>query len=499
MSTSSSSEHSEPDQRPHPPRNEVVIGRCPRYTYWYGIFFIGFAFASGGAIYFDPQMMRDSSSRMGIAGLLFFAFVLPGLLIIWVTMRTCVIADSNGLRWRVIGRWKSATWPQVRDYYFKRVNNKRSTPFIETENGSLALDYVEHGKRIQEIVQARASWAKASKWELRDNPKNSLILTDLLTFTINPNAKREFAIICLISFLGLPLLLIVPAWHTLAEIQQSLSIWWSLGASLSLLTPCIASALLIAVLAPRYREAERRKSESITVSPEGILWYDSAINRQIMAAWKEVVDYYVAELPGWVKIDARYVVITTQGDFDFVDYKNANRLADIIQKYCAAQGLQQKWERLRERSQPLISVQGANVFNYRHREVKAMLWFVLTITGATWVSVLQRYYGLAQHHEISDILMGLFFTVPLSIGILWALWRYFSFQITTDDKGITQRNGRRAKSIPWPDVEEYELDTTYLVIRSKNQTIRCLTLIGNKKALMQIIEAQAVNSKTHGW
>lgn len=509
MSTSSSSDFSEPDQPSHPSTNEVVVGRCPRYIYWYGLGFVGFGLAMGICFFFDQERMRDFSSRLTIDSLLLVCFVLPGLLTIWATLRIRVIADAQGLRWRGIAGWKSATWPQVSNYYNIPLPQNRIGSVVETENGKIKLEDLDHGKHLKEIVQMRAKWASSQSWETKEHPRLSPQLTGPETFTVNRHAMRDFWLWLMYAAVFLPLIIIyagVERWdahlvllQNLDQTRRTLGLWWAVGTFLTGLLPYLGLVALIAITWPQARGARQRRDESITVSPEGILWQNAATRRTVWSPWQDVIDYYVAGLPGCVATDVRYVIKTAHGNFDFVGYKNDERLRAVIKRYCAAQGLEQEWESQRYRQQQPLNILATNTFTYRHRLSKTMLWFGLALTGGVWGSIIQQYYGWAQHNEFSDILAGLFFAIPLSIGILWSFWRYFSFQIITDDKGITQRNGRRTKFIAWPEVEEYEFDSMNIVIRSQRQTLRCFTLIGNKKALMQIIETRAVNSKTHGW
>lgn len=492
--------------------SEVIVGHLPRGYWWLVLGWLLYGFVFAVCAYLDAQMMRNLSGRIVITSILLLFFWLPGLWMAWLVARIRVLADENGLRWRGVGGWKSARWMQVRDFYLKvNANNKKSVT-VETENGVLNFDNLTHGARLKQAVQDRARWTNTKSWEERGKVKDALELSAPETFTVDPNRIRDFCIMLILVVLVVPLLMLfkantqwsapLTAFRAIEETWQTMGALWGLGLIFMLALPGLLYGFIVFAGWPVARESRRQRGQTLTLSPHGLLWRDPKTQREIQARWEEVRDFYVGEVPGWVSTDARCVVETTRGTFDAVAMRNGARLRALIQKYCAAHGLQQKWESQRRRARSTPVAAGAQLYSYRHPETRALLWFAIAMMIATWFAFPMRVLGLMPQSTAGDPgewVLGMFFVSITTIGCAWFGRNYFCHQIQTDEKGITQRCGRRTKFIAWPDVREYEVVSGYIVVRSDRETIRFLGMIGAQRQLQKFIAFHATQSQTRTW
>lgn len=100
-----------------------------------------------------------------------------------------------------------------------------------------------------------------------------------------------------------------------------------------------------------------------------------------------------------------------------------------------------------------------------------------------------------------EVIVGHLPRVYWWLVLVWLLYGFVLFftQIQTDEKGITQRCGRRTKFIGWPDVREYEVISSYIVVRSEREIIRFLGMIGAQHQLQKFIETHAAQCQTRAW
>ncbi len=505
MSTSSSSEPSEPDQRSHPLTNEIVIGRQPRAILWFAVFWLIFWITSSIALTYNPPPTFGRLERSLFVGSFSLFFFLPGLLWLWTAIRVCVIAGAKGLQWRGMGGWLSADWSQVRSYYHTPKNEWR----VETENGSFTLHELTHRVLLKQAIQERAKWADVTSWEMKGEPRNTLDLTEPETFTINRKQMREYVFLLVMGCVVLPLLLLytsISRWdaplvlyQNLEQTWQTIGPWWALGTLFIYLFPGLVYGVLLAFGWPLAQFSRQRQGESITVSPEGILWRDATTGQQIWSPWKDVTDYHFDILPGWVKTKNLHVVKTTHGEIQFAGYNGSVRLRALIQKYCAQHSLQLEWENKRDGERSPRPDETSQVYNYRSSEMRAMLWLAIAYSFIISGILVLGYLGWLQPQERDDGDSPLFLVIPLLLGTAWLVWTYYRFQIITDESGITQYNGRRSKFIAWADITEYESVFGRFIVRSPDQTIRCWSSISHRKKLQEVIRERAVNSKTRDW
>lgn len=114
-----------------------------------------------------------SRTELGSLSLLIYLLitVIPALLAFLWSARATVIVEGEGLRWRFLGRWHSAAWEEIADY-FLCLNQSEGRPasWIRFRDGrELRLTEFYWGEQsaFRARVAERASNAKPSGWLLR--------------------------------------------------------------------------------------------------------------------------------------------------------------------------------------------------------------------------------------------------------------------------------------------------------------------------------------------
>ena len=101
---------------------------------------------------------------------LFFLFMFGTALFLFLkTHRSTVIADAMGLRWRFIGRWQSALWEDVEDYFFLLPVHNRTNCVRFRDGRLLELPVAFWGNQTAfvTLIAQNATSAKPSGWLLR--------------------------------------------------------------------------------------------------------------------------------------------------------------------------------------------------------------------------------------------------------------------------------------------------------------------------------------------
>lgn len=92
-----------------------------------------------------------------------------GLFLFLKSYRSTVIADTTGLRWRFIGRWQSARWEEVEDYFFLLPAHNRTNCIRFRDGRKLELPVAFWGDQtaLVALIAQNATSAKPSGWLLR--------------------------------------------------------------------------------------------------------------------------------------------------------------------------------------------------------------------------------------------------------------------------------------------------------------------------------------------
>lgn len=382
-------------------------------------------------------------------------------LVLWL-VRTCVIGDQKGLRWRGLGLWKSAGWDEVRDYSEKvPIRQQRSyglsspTKISVIQTGTRKVGVTNlwsQSELLRELVQRQATkavtqewgilgsrlcdaWPRVFRYDTRENRWTpyvigALFLTAIICGLAEPVSRT-------VSKLG-------TAEGTISVIMLGV-----------MLLPLLTYGILPMMIIARYREAGRRRGERITTSLDGITVDDGT--RKIEARWPEVTGY--GRVYGRNALMYRYVVETRHGQFDFLyQISDALLLTAIIQRY-ASQSADKKW-RMRNSLETLGGEAarwssgrvgaGARVYHYRTRANRALLW----IPGTLCVVMLIMAWLAGQGLTNGGSPLG-FLLASLGMGLILAGgWQtYHTCRIETEEDGLTQITPLSRRRLIWEQIE----------------------------------------------
>ncbi|MCW3058229.1 MAG: hypothetical protein JWQ02_50, partial [Capsulimonas sp.] len=104
----------------------------------FGVLGAGSLWAAYSCLFPTPPQQRDLG---GAAFLIVFGllFLIPSFIAAYWSCRTRVEATEDGLRWRGLGKWKSAAWSEVRDFYRLEPQKGQQFHVVETTAGKLHL------------------------------------------------------------------------------------------------------------------------------------------------------------------------------------------------------------------------------------------------------------------------------------------------------------------------------------------------------------------------
>lgn len=380
------------------------------------------------------------------------AFVLAA----WL-LYTEIAADEDSLRWRKRGQWQSARWEDVTDYYDQITPQGQKTTIpavIQTGAGPVKFhrDW-SNFEALRERVQRAATQAGTDRWQILGTRQQDT-WPRLFDYDTSDNRRTPLLLVSLglpfIAFLLFRILSKVPS------ILQEMGWGWGLG---MIATGALVTLLHAAILFPvgvAYQDARRRRrGQKITASPEGICFENGA--ECIHAAWNEVTGVTIASFER-LSFLMRYVVITSQGTFDFTHLlRDVRLLTQIIKRYAPAAveqassvedvlgGLSDRWSGGREGV-------GERVYHYRTRTNRALLWLLSSFPALCALTATLTAHGLTRHQNIRP---SLWVGGILLAATLWGWWRYYSASVRTDEEGVTQNAPFRHHRIRWRDIDDY--------------------------------------------
>lgn len=248
-----------------------------------------------------------------------FCFVGVAVMGLWIAQAR-VIADLDGLRWRNSGKWRTARWEEVTDFYDKLPPpDKRiakTATVIVTQNGTVKIGQ-DWGEResLRETVAQNAVNPRVQEWGiLGTRPEDDWPRV----FRYDTPGNRAmliwpFAILAFWTWLVVPKL--VRTYGTAEWI-------WTVAAAATLLVLVLLPKIVLLILI--WKTLRRRFEQRITASPDGIYFADN--ERRIEASWADVTDYFI----GRSGLAAIYTVKTRGGTFDFLPGISESRLLLII-------------------------------------------------------------------------------------------------------------------------------------------------------------------------
>ena len=399
---------------------------------------------------------RAMSVVFTVLSLLCFLGAVAGLR--W-TRRAQVTADGAGLRWRGLGRWRSARWDEVSDYFDKLPPRGASvvSSVIQTRQGpvrfsskwsdrdALRAAVVERAGRLMgagwETQGCRASdpWPRVFGYDTFNNRwMPTLTLKLFLAFVAYLLVKPALGLAALGGLVGWRMALITAGLYALLIIPLGL--------------------LFLLPLA-QYREVRRRRGQTITVDPNGLVF--QAGDRAVAAAWPDVTGYFV----GRDRLNPLYVVETRHGNFEFLAAVGRAGLLQAIIRQWATRATEREWEPRRERNTFGAETahwcagqngKGARRYHYQTRSNRAFLWGPPAFGLAGLLLAELAGQGVLPGADWRLCAAGaLFWFVVLAVG--WQVYR--SYAILADDVGLTQTTMLGRRFLPWPQVRDYFLLT----------------------------------------
>ena len=432
-------------------------------------------------------------------------FLAPcGLFGYW-QIRAIVIADDTGLRWRGLGRWRTANWNEITDYY-EQFRPKAKTIFtIVTKSAKLNINPALWIKpaEIKKIIASKALNAQVRDWDFLGTRSN---LDWPRTFTYNTNDNR---------FVGyaLPGMLAVCfglyAWNLSGAVfraQSSLGLGWAvatIGISLFGILPLVLMSSLIL----RMRSSTARRShQHITLNIAGLI-FDS-VGCRIESRWEDIKDLRIRKL-GIRELAPSYSVVTTQGTFDFSPSISEFQILCSALATHAVGMPEKKWHS--EETDVLGGTAtlwssrcegiGKRIYHYRTRTNRSLLSLALFFAVMPILSILiQQWAGIGIKGSPTFAFgLSLFCGIPVLLGI----WRYSKAKIEIDTEGITQQTLLGSRYLAWAEIEDYYQSGDDIfkfgIIKCKDVKLWFWAGIANAEDLKSEIQRQAINSLNRTW
>ena len=435
-------------------------------------------------------------------GTVSLASLLTAAWLTWWTLRACIRADSDGLRWNSGFGWKSARWEEVQDFYDTlpvRAGRNSLRAAIKAPAGAVSFgrQWTDVGP-LRALVARRALNAATNEWGLLGtrpcDPWPRVFRSDTWQNIWTPR------IILKLVLTGFGYVFAKP-------IQQAASLAGLVGwpMKLALFAPYLFLLLLYAgpvlfVLA-QCRAAGRRRAECITVDTEGIVFEDGT--RRIEAAWADVTGYEIASGAG--ALASRYIVETRQGSFNFLAaLSGAMLLKAIIQRY-AQNSVDKEW-RARVDPEALggeaarwsggeVGI-GGRVYHSRTRAHRAMLGLPFSICLTMGFVCWATSQGLMPGTGLAGPVCGVLFFGLMFVGCCRA---YRVCRIETDSDGLTRITPLGRRRLTWGQIEDYFLTEGGGIVAGHGGRLGFGSGIVGADELKEEIARQAVNCGGKAW
>lgn len=437
--------------------------------------------------------------RNGQTGWFALPLLLPGgLWALLYSLRTTVIADADGLRWRkALGPWQSAAWDDVTDYFRLVDKNLGSRTVIVFRDGrklSLGSDWNDL-KRLEAWVVEHARAAKAKGWLIHGKEGT---LQGSHTFAYSPQFVRSqkgvmivFALMALLMGLGLPLAAVWADQSKGKEIGLEMLLLFGFSALFWL-------GMLVGVLVQTRRSLRDHQErlahgERFEADEQGFTFWRDGEPHQV--AWSALVSH---ELAARNTTTNTYLhrLQTGQQEFAYTSaLSEGEKFRELIALYAP------QVARLVHRApshDALASTEwesGRRTFHYRTRSNRSglgMLWIVplfclLALGGlvAMWVR-----YGL-DLRELPRDNLWIIFGLALVAVVVWGflLWRYKNARLVLDRESLTAYGLWGARRVFFEELAAVGRDDLSLYVETHDgkRPIRWgANLAGNTKLLDEL-------------
>jgi hypothetical protein len=443
---------------------------------------------------------RDTAYLMGTSMVVGALFVGLAIYSVLYQCRACVVADHERLRWRGIGRWRSAAWGEVRDYYDRAVE-KVDIATIEMESGKVAmrLSAWTNLAAFKTRVREKAERARAKDWgQQHCRPEDDW--PRLFVYDVEKNRRAMWLVAG--ALVGLVLLPVALSLFKTGATRWGPGWQWSLAAfGLMELMVVLYAAVFVSVVR-MHRDALRRKDERILVDLDGMTWEDDT--RRERFVWSDIQGWKVGTRKG-NGILGSYRIETATGTFEFTRcLQDATVLRQII---TVRSGQQLR----REDADEVLGAVGLpdddrQLYSYRTRTNRALMLLPLSCACFSLVPfLLPLVLPPAQPPTAADTAFRVVAAGGLWLAALLLLANYRRSNIVLDRDGITQQGLFRSSTIAWEEIQSYAVHRDafegHAVVqgRAQEERVRFGLHIGNAGLLRAEIARRAVRSQTAGW
>lgn len=423
--------------------------RCRRRGLWFLIAFGAFLSAAGLAAPLLSGGLRWPAWGMSL--LLGGPYLAPTLWGAVYLAKARVVADAEGLRWRGAGRWRTAAWADVTDYFNEEPPTSSSRACVlwgrvQTRAGTLRLPpgtWTNEGRLRARIAQS-ATQAASPGWRVLGRHLGDMPLVCRYDTVINRHT------LCWMDRLhGIGLAAVVLYFGAYWLTTRTLPGWgW-------LLTPTglffVGKQTLPLLIRPTYRETQRRLGWRITAETDGLRFTDPESETRV--AWEDVTDFYTEGL--------RSVIVTPEGERDFLDtLTGAERLKAIIPQLAVNAG-QTRWRTgaVRQRRVRLASGEETvrRFYHYRSLENCGRLWGVSLALGflcvvAAGPALIAGSTGAAPGAGEASLAGA---CVLGMIALAWLWGQYWTGGVSLDEEGITHHGWPGERRMAWDQMRGF--------------------------------------------
>ncbi|HEY3415206.1 MAG TPA: hypothetical protein VGM51_19395 [Armatimonadota bacterium] len=438
----------------------------------------------GGFFLFIPTLAPHPVDDPALTAIGFIALSLSAMETLFCATSS-VVADEHGLRWRRFGFGRSVPWSGVLEYHLQDTQGAARKPFliIRTDAGRLVVpDLWTHQADLKALLAARALDVLEDEWGVLTSGGTSQRVFEY--------DERRLALARWAAIVGTALYVGLVFHRVLAKLAGILQ-------DLGLLMMC-GFLILVLVLAAgiaafvycgfiiAIKDGLRRRTERITVDPDGIAFEDG--ERSLRANWEDVQGVRLVPV-GRMAYGKKRVIVTPDGEFEYTRMiRDAMRLDAIIKRFAVNARYTSDAEG--DVIGPDGGSAGVHVYHYRTYTSRALLMFPLGfVLIAVVIGVLQAQGLAVQRDRLAPWIIGLG-----SFAVwAWCLWRYRTVSIRTDSLGVTQTTPSGKTFIAWSDISSSRRVGSdvmqFWVIKGSRATIRFWLGISNASTLVEEIRS----------
>ncbi|MEO7719343.1 MAG: hypothetical protein ABIY70_24340 [Capsulimonas sp.] len=364
----------------------------------FGALGAGILWAGYSSLNPTPPQQRDlsGSAFLMLTGLL---LLIPSLIAAYWTCRARVEATEDGLRWRGLGKWKSAAWSEVRDFYRLEPQKGQQFHVVETAAGKLHLSgFYGNTKPFLDAVAARAVYAPVKAWE-----QLGCRLGNVAPCRFSYSRRAIQASIALFTVVGAAMLFLItpPTFSKLTQTSQTIGATWAISLVASYVLVIAMTLAPVPLLISIARRSLKGANQKIQTSSEGIEFTDG--EQYITTSWGEVLQYGVPQETAASALRGEFHVRSRHGDFSFSQHiRDFSLLCQIIRHWAPEETSEIKKS---ERADVLGSESmrwtgarpgvGNRVFHYKTRTNRALLVNLIGVTMMPiFVPILEKSLGL---------------------------------------------------------------------------------------------------------